>query len=148
MRTIEKNICDAIEMFVDRGVETAPYDYTIQCKVIENSGAAEGRYLLKYQYSVFEAQAANRLITFKLDSMVSVLIPRNNLNDSHKIILGASDENAIEKFAGWTVKEGKLISSDGSFVLDPEAGLFLYSNSNRTQKVFGLNFKTHSVETG
>ena len=53
MNEYEKNICQAIDIIVNRAISTAGYDKTIQATIISCVDATIGRYRIRYQDSVF-----------------------------------------------------------------------------------------------
>ena len=84
---IENNICDAIEVLVNKKIEDAGYDKTILAEIIEGLDTSIGKYKCKYQDSDFTAFATNLTVLYTKGQMVYVKIPANDTS-SDKIILG------------------------------------------------------------
>jgi hypothetical protein len=88
MNTIENNICQAIDIIVQKAISEAEYDKTIQATIVSCVDATIGKYKMKYQDSTFYAYSGSSEITYTEDSIVYVLIPGNNMSKD-KTILGA-----------------------------------------------------------
>ena len=86
MNMIEQQICDAIEIIVERAIDQANYDKTIQATVISCIDATIGKYKVKYQDSTFYAYSSNSEVTYPNGSTVYILIPGNN-TEADKTIL-------------------------------------------------------------
>lgn len=98
MNMIEQQICDAIEIIVDRAIEQANYDKTIQATVISCVDATIGKYKVKYQDSTFYAYSSNSEVTYTNGSTVYILIPGNN-TEADKTILGTTKKLGINYVA-------------------------------------------------
>lgn len=98
MNMIEQQICDAIEIIVDKAIEQANYDKTIQATVISCVDATIGKYKVKYQDSTFYAYSSNSEVTYTNGSTVYILIPGNN-TEADKTILGTTKKLGINYVA-------------------------------------------------
>lgn len=98
MNNIETNICDAIEIIVDRSIEQAKYDRTIQAVVLSCVDQTIGKFRVKYQDSVFYAYSGNSDITYPNGSIVYVLVPGNDM-EADKTILGTTKKLGINYVA-------------------------------------------------
>ena len=85
---IEKAICDAIEIIVNRKVATAKFNKTIQATVLSCEDAATGKHKCKYQDSVFFAFDINNRV-YEPNTTVYVLIQNSDMN-KEKLILSNS----------------------------------------------------------
>ncbi len=122
MNNIENQICEAIELIVERAVNNAKYDKTIQAVVQSCVDATIGKYKISYQDSSFYAYATNADITYPNGSMVYILVPGNDMS-KNKTILGTVDKlgiNYITKVDGdeaYDVVGTNCISSSGIYKL-------------------------------
>jgi hypothetical protein len=91
MSYIEDNICEAIELIVDKSVKEAGFDRTIQATIKKCSDESTGYYQVKYQDSSFYAYAADPSISYSEGTAVYVLIPQNDMSKV-KTILGSVDK--------------------------------------------------------
>ena len=98
MNMIEQQICDAIEIIVERAIDQANYDKTIQATVISCVDATIGKYKVKYQDSTFYAYSGNSEVTYTNGSTVYILIPGNN-TEADKTILGTTKKLGINYVA-------------------------------------------------
>ena len=87
----ENMICEAIETLVDRAVEKANYDKTIQASIVEQVDATIGKYKVKYQDSTFFAYAAHANANYSKGTNVYVLVPSNDM-EKDKTIIGAVEK--------------------------------------------------------
>lgn len=122
MNMIEQQICDAIEIIVERAIDQANYDRTIQATVISCVDQTIGKYKVKYQDSTFYAYSGNSDITYTNGSTVYILIPGNN-TEADKTILGTTKKlginyvSAIEGDEGFQIVGNNCISSSQYFGL-------------------------------
>ena len=82
---IEKVICDAIEIIVNRKIATATFDKTIKAHVLECTDAATGKHRCEYLGAKFDAYSINNF-AFDKDDYVYILVPEGNF-DNQKVIL-------------------------------------------------------------
>ena len=87
----ENMICEAIETLVDRAVEKANYDKTIQASIVEQVDATIGKYKVKYPESTFFAYAADVNANYSKGTNVYVLVPSNDM-EKDKTIMGAVEK--------------------------------------------------------
>lgn len=86
-KSIENNICEAIELIVQNAVDNARYDKTIQAIVIKNIDELSGKYEVSYQDATFIAYSTDTEIKYPNGASVSILIPGNDMSRD-KVILG------------------------------------------------------------
>lgn len=89
MNNIEQQICEAVDIIVQRAMSQAEFDRTIQGTVLSCVDATIGKYKIKYQDSSFYAYASNAEVTYSNGSSVYILIPGNDLSRD-KTILGTT----------------------------------------------------------
>ena len=92
--SIENNICQAIDIIVEKAVKEAAYDKTILAQVLECTDATIGKYKIKYQDNVCYAYSSNTDVTYLKGSDVYVLVPESDLN-KEKTILGTTSKMGI-----------------------------------------------------
>ena len=73
---IAQNICEAIDIIVNRAIEQATFAKTIVAQVLECVDAAAGLYKVKYQESIYQATCDNLELQYKKGTDVYVLIPK------------------------------------------------------------------------
>ena len=105
-------ILDAVEIIVDKKIANAGFDRTVQATVVDVVDRSIGSYKVKYQDSVFIAEATSADLTFSKGTEVYVLIPKNNLSDK-RVILGGVE---------------RLGPNYTSFIEDIDKYEILYSN--------------------
>jgi hypothetical protein len=115
MNNIENNICDAIEVIVNKAVEDAGYDRTVKAIVISYEDEKTGRYRVKYQDGIFDAYYSAKDEVLENGTNVYVLIPENNMNTIKTILgpvasLGAAA--AIDVSSDIIEKIGRSVISD------------------------------------
>ena len=82
---IEKQICDAIEIIVNRAMAGARHDRTILANITSCVDEQNGKYKCKYQDSLFYAYAFEG-DSYQVGDNVYILIPENDMGKD-KIIL-------------------------------------------------------------
>ena len=93
--SIASNVCDAIELLVDRAIAKAEYDKTIFGIVKRCIDPEIGKYLIRYQDSEFYAYSINGA-SYQDNTGVYILIPRNDMSKD-KIILSAERRTSSAK---------------------------------------------------
>ena len=122
MNTIEKNICQAIDIIVNKAMAGAKYDKTIQATVVSCVDATIGKYKVKYQDSTFYAYSSSSEVTYLKGANVYVLIPGNDMSND-KTILGATKKLGINYASSavgdeqYEVNGSNLITTNGDFGL-------------------------------
>ena len=91
MSSIENNICEAVEIIVDKVVSQAGYDRTIQVSIVSCVDEVLGKYKVKHQDSTYFAYSTSPDIVYMPNTMVYLLIPSNDMSKD-KTILGAVDK--------------------------------------------------------
>ena len=84
---IENEICEAVELIVNKAITNAGYDKTIRASIVNCVDQSIGKYKIKYQDNIFFAYTENIETIYSKGTEVYVLIHNNDLN-MHKTILG------------------------------------------------------------
>ena len=136
----ENMICEAIETLVDRAVEKAGYDKTIQASIVERTDATIGKYKVKYQDSTFFAYAADVSANYSKGTNVYILIPSNDM-EKDKTIIGAVEKLGTDYIP--TVPEKNKYDEVGSnFIEETKDGIGVCSY----YKVDDFSFLDASVQ--
>ena len=90
--SIEQNICESIDIIVQKRLNDAGFDKTIKATILSCEDASIGKYKVKYQDSIFFAYAGSN-IAFEKGTEVFILIPENDMSKD-KTIIGA-DQSRI-----------------------------------------------------
>ena len=136
----ENMICEAIETLVDRAVEKANYDKTIQASIVERTDATIGKYKVKYQDSTFFAYAADVSANYSKGTNVYILIPSNDM-EKDKTIIGAVEKLGTDYIP--TVPEKNKYDEVGSnFIEETKDGIGVCSY----YKVNDFSFLDASVQ--
>lgn len=104
--SIEQNICDAVDIIVDRAISQASFDRTISAIVVECVDEIAGKYKVKYQDSLYYATSDNPSTVYNVNAEVYVLVPGNDFSKDKKILgtvksLGANYINSVEGDEGY-----------------------------------------------
>lgn len=83
---IENQVCDAISILVDEGVNSAGYDKTISALVVECVDTLKGKYKIKYQDAYYYATSDNIEVEYTKNTQVYILVPGNDFSREKKII--------------------------------------------------------------
>ncbi len=83
---IENQVCDAISILVDEGVNSAGYDKTISALVVECVDSLKGQYKIKYQDAYYYATSDNTEVEYSKNTQVYILIPGNDFSKEKKIV--------------------------------------------------------------
>ena len=142
MNMIEQQICDAIEIIVDRAIEQANYDKTIQATVISCVDATIGKYKVKYQDSTFYAYSGSSDITYTNGSTVYILIPGNN-TEADKTILGTTKKLGINYVA--TVEGDEAYQVIGNNCVMNSSASFNLQSYRKDKQVKVLYSKQYTV---
>ena len=86
---IQRSICQAIEIMTNQKVAQADFDKTKKATIQEVVDITNGRYLVKYQDSIFTAWSVGTNITYSVGDLVIVLSP-NGDTSATQIILGSA----------------------------------------------------------
>lgn len=128
---LEDKICDVVEYYVEKGIENAKYDKTIQATILSCENPTEGKYLVKYQDTKFYAYSSSNLV-LNNGTLVYILIHNNDMNQVKTIVdtvdkLGADFVTNIE-YADHFETIGKNLVEENS----QEFGLCSYNNAINT----------------
>lgn len=110
MSNIAGNICDAIDIIVQRSLDQASFDKTIQAKIVSVDDATIGRYKIKYQDSTLYAYSNNLDISYTPNTSVYVTVPGGDLSKD-KTIVGATKRLGINYIS--TIEEDKKYADVG-----------------------------------
>ena len=91
---ITKQICDAIEIIVNKSIADAEFDKTIQATVVSCVDQTIGKYKCKYQDSTFYAYSSSSEVTYTNGANVYILVPANDMSKD-KTILGTTKKLGI-----------------------------------------------------
>lgn len=141
MGNIEKQICEAIEIIVNRAIDQAEYDKTIQGTVIECTDQTIGKYKIKYQDSIFYAYSGSTDITYTKGSTVYVLIPGNNVDDN-KTILGTTKKLGINYVS--TIEDDEAYQIIGNNCILPSTKSFNLQSYRKEKQVKVLYSKQYN----
>ena len=142
MNMIEQQICDAIEIIVERAIDQANYDKTIQATVISCIDATIGKYKVKYQDSTFYAYSSNSEVTYPNGSTVYILIPGNN-TEADKTILGTTKKLGINYVA--TVEGDEAYQIVGNNCIINTSASFNLQSYRQNRQVKVLYSKQYTV---
>lgn len=122
MNSIEKNICEAIDIIVQKAVSEAQYDKTIQGTIIKCVDIERGKYSVRYQDSIFYAYSNNSETTYLNGTNVYILIPGNDMSKVKTILgttkkLGIDYIPAIDKSDLYEVNGNNCVTSSDIFGL-------------------------------
>lgn len=137
--SIEKNICEAVDIIVKKALSEASYDKTIQATVIECVDALSGKYKIRYQDSIFYAYSNNIDTTYNKNASVYVLFPGNDSSKDKTILgtvknLGLNYNIAIEDKDAYEINGNNVISSSSTF------GLSSYRKNTYTKVLYHKDF--------
>lgn len=91
----ENNLIEAIQTIVDHAVSNAQYDKTIQATIVKAVDPTVGKYMVKYQDSVFFAYSQSTESVYAKGTNVYVLVPGNDMSQD-KTIVGAVDKLGVD----------------------------------------------------
>ena len=84
----EKQILDAIQLLVDNAINKASFDKTIRGVISKCEDEKNGKYIVIYQDSFFEAYSTDTTQIYNVGTPVYVLVPGNDMRQT-KTILGS-----------------------------------------------------------
>lgn len=105
----EEQICQAIEVLLNKGLSGAQFDKTIQGIVIDVVDVNKGEYKVQYQDSTFTARAACPGIEYQRGTEVYVLIPLDNYKNE-KIILWSGQ--GLSRFGALPITSMTIYAND------------------------------------
>lgn len=89
----EDQICEAIELYLNKNVPSAQFDKTIRATIASVVDADVGEYKVKQQDSLFTARAACPAIEQQKNTDVYVLVPLNDYANDKIILWSAHTTN-------------------------------------------------------
>ena len=128
--SVETSILNAIDVIVDRALETASFDKTVRAFIIECVDQSIGKYKVKYQDSVYYATTENTSSKLSKGAEVYLLVPEGKFSNDKKILgtvkaLGTDYVNTIEKDEGF-----ELIGTN-TFLNHKQAELCSYKDEEK-----------------
>lgn len=128
--SVETSILNAIDVIVDRALETASFDKTVRAFIVECVDQSIGKYKVKYQDSVYYATTENTSSKLSKGAEVYLLVPEGKFSNDKKILgtvkaLGTDYANTIEKDEGF-----ELIGTN-TFLNHKQAELCSYKDEEK-----------------
>ena len=119
--TIEQNICDAVDILVNRAISQANFDKTISAIVVECVDEVSGKYKVRYQEGTYYA-TSDSAMTYSVNSEVYVLIPGGDFTKEKKIIgsvknLGVGYGTEVDGDEGYNLVGTNVIDFGGEIGL-------------------------------
>lgn len=131
MNKIEQNICEAIDIIVNKAISQANYDKTIEATIIKCIDQTIGKYSVKYQDSSFYAYSNDLNTIYQKGTNVYILIPSNDMN-KEKTILGTT----------------KKLGSNYIVVTEPDEVYDINGNNCiNSEHIFGLSSYRENIYT-
>lgn len=146
MSYIEDNICEAIELIVDKSVKEAGFDRTIQATVKSCVDESIGKYKIKYQDSSFYAYASSPDVVYGDNTLVYILVPQNDMTKD-KTILGTVDKlgidyiNPSDKDSGYEIIGINGVSQNSPYSLSS----YYKPDEGKTYREFILYDDEHNI---
>jgi len=138
----ENQILDAIETIVDKRVDTAKYDKTIQATILNVENAAIGKYKVQWQDSIFYAYSISAEINYNPGSEVYILVPENDMS-RNKTILGSV--NGLGQTYISTPETGSSFETIGSNCIENNESFELCSYDSSENQIYMLYNKTSGI---
>lgn len=122
MNNIENNICEAVELIVEKSINEAGYDKTIQATIQNCEDESIGKYKVRYQDSLFYAYSSSVDITYSNNTMVYVLVPGNDMNKDKTILgtvekLGINYIGQVNEDEAYNINGTNCITSSNTYLL-------------------------------
>lgn len=92
--TIEEQVCDAIDVLVDKRISKLQFDKTVRATIKSVEDASIGKYLVQYQDSIFYAYSDPDK-SYKVGAQVYIQIPSNDFSKT-KTIIGSVKKLGVE----------------------------------------------------
>lgn len=89
MSNIEQNICEAVDIIVNRALSQAQFDKTIKATIVNLVDSKTGKYKVRYQDDLIYAYAGTADMDFNTGDEVYILVPQGNFSGD-KTILGTT----------------------------------------------------------
>ena len=120
MNSIENQICEAINIIVNKAISEAKYDKTIQATIIKCVDATIGKYQVKYQDSTFYAYSSNSDTSYSDNSVVYILVPGGDMSKDKTILgstkkLGINYVSTIENDAAYEINGNNCVLGNETF---------------------------------
>lgn len=123
-------LLQAIDSIATHRVDSAGYDKTISCTILNNDDAKEGKYIVSDGSSKFVAHYGDKENVLETGTSVNVLIPKNDYNNE-KTILGTVVNGKSSKFNYVSPLE-KYFKMEQVFNIDKEFSLL--ANDDRENR--------------
>lgn len=143
----EKQILDAIEVIVDRAIDSAGYNKTIRGIISSLEDPTIGKYKVKYQDSEIEAYSNNKDVKYSKGTLVDIMVPNGDFTQN-KVILDAVDKNNVEYNTILEESEQYEIDGGNHIAATQEFGLCSYHENDiiylydRDEDINNINLDT------
>ena len=127
---IEQQICDAIDMLINKRVSNLQFDKTVRATIRTVEDASIGKYLVQYQDSIFYAYSDPEQ-NYKVGAQVYVQIPSNDFNKT-KIIIGSVKKLGTEYLTAVTAEQ--RMTKVGTNILSNTKGIQFCSYGGTQQQ--------------
>lgn len=121
-----EQMLNAIEIITEKYLEKASFDKTIKATIIECTNASKGEYKCRFQDALIYAYSADLTIDYPVDTLVYVLVPRNDMTET-KTILGTVDKLGTDYVR--TISQISKFDPIGDNVFDTPIDNFLSINT-------------------
>ena len=93
---IEQAICESIDIIIEKRLNDANFDKTIQATILNCEDVSIGKYKVKYQDSTFYAYAGSN-IKYENGTEVFILVPSNDMGKD-KTIIGTTKDRIGQQY--------------------------------------------------
>lgn len=124
MSNIEQNICEAVDIIVNRALSQAQFDKTIKATVVNLVDSKTGKYKVRYQDDLMYAYAGTADMDFSTGDEVYILVPQGNFSGD-KTILGTTRKIGSAAGDEFILPENEKYEIVGNNIL-PESTTFRF----------------------
>ena len=124
MSNIENQICQAVEIIVDRALTQAQFDKTIKATIVNLVDSKTGKYKVRYQDDLIYAYAGTADMDFNTGDEVYILVPQGNFSGD-KTILGTTRKVGAAAGDEFILSENEKYEIVGNNIL-PEQTTFRF----------------------
>jgi hypothetical protein len=121
----------SIDTIVCSRIADINFDKTIQCAIVDASGAEEGKYVLSDGSIEFTAYSENT--KYQKDDRVNVLIPSNDFSNE-KTILGKCISNANDKPITYVAPSDKVVVMSKNYAKLDKTQVSIRANGSTVEK--------------
>ena len=134
-------ICQAVDEIVSKKIEGIKFDKTINCIIVDNKEAQQGRYKVSDGSAKFYAYSSTT--DYKIDDAVYVTVPNGDY-DNQKIIIGKQVSNNTSPFI-FTTPFDTIVDVSSNLIdeqIDSKNCYLLANNPDRREiLIWSKNFK-------